>query len=66
MTQPAPADSCDTLCEEVIVRNLFVATLVAGLLTGHGAAAQSPRSAALTPRTADADRVVHSVCPYIE
>jgi formate dehydrogenase major subunit len=31
---------------------------------GRGAAAQSPRSAALTPRTATADRVAHSVCPY--
>jgi formate dehydrogenase major subunit len=29
-----------------------------------GAAAQSPRSAALRPRTADADRVVPSICPY--
>lgn len=31
---------------------------------GRGAAAQSPRSAALTPRTATADRVVNSVCPF--
>jgi formate dehydrogenase major subunit len=31
---------------------------------GRGRAAQSPRSAALTPRTAVADRVAHSVCPY--
>ena len=31
---------------------------------GRGAAAQSPRSRALTPRTATADRVTHSVCPY--
>jgi formate dehydrogenase major subunit len=31
---------------------------------GRGKAAQSPRSAALTPRTATADRVAHSVCPY--
>ncbi len=31
---------------------------------GLGAAAQSPRSAALEPRTATADRVVPSVCPY--
>jgi formate dehydrogenase major subunit len=31
---------------------------------GLGAAARSPRSAALRPRTADADRVVPSVCPY--
>ena len=31
---------------------------------GLGAAARSPRSAALRPRTADADRVVASVCPY--
>ena len=31
---------------------------------GRGAAAQSPRSAALQPRTAAADRVARSVCPY--
>jgi formate dehydrogenase major subunit len=31
---------------------------------GRGAAAQSPRSKALTPRTATADRVARSVCPY--
>jgi formate dehydrogenase major subunit len=32
--------------------------------TGRGAAAQSARTAALTPRTATADRVVDSICPY--
>jgi formate dehydrogenase major subunit len=32
--------------------------------SGRGVAAQSPRSAGLTPRTASADRVVDSVCPY--
>ena len=31
---------------------------------GRGAAAQSPRTAALRPRTATADRVARSVCPY--
>ena len=31
---------------------------------GRGAAAQSKRTAALQPRTATADRVVRSVCPY--
>ena len=31
---------------------------------GRGAAAQSPRSKALTPRTTTADRVAKSVCPY--
>jgi len=31
---------------------------------GRGAAAQSPRSRGLIPRTATADRVAHSVCPY--
>ncbi len=31
---------------------------------GRGRAAQSARSAALTPRTATADRVVQSICPY--
>ena len=31
---------------------------------GRGAAAQSKRTAALQPRTATADRVVQSVCPY--
>jgi Molybdopterin oxidoreductase Fe4S4 domain len=31
---------------------------------GLGEAARSPRSARLAPRTADADKVVASVCPY--
>src|SRR3982074_2651605 len=31
---------------------------------GRGAAAESPLSAAMQPRTATADRVVKSVCPY--
>jgi formate dehydrogenase major subunit len=31
---------------------------------GRGAAAMSQRSATLTPRTVDADRVVDSVCPF--
>lgn len=31
---------------------------------GRGAAAESPRSAALQPRIAEADRMVRSVCPY--
>ncbi len=31
---------------------------------GRGSAAQSPRTAALRARTATADRVVQSVCPY--
>ncbi|MGI8863279.1 MAG: formate dehydrogenase [Solirubrobacteraceae bacterium] len=31
---------------------------------GRGAAVQSARSRSLAPRTADADRVVKSVCPY--
>src|SRR4051794_25282054 len=31
---------------------------------GRGRAAQSPRSRGLQPRTATADRVAHSVCPY--
>jgi formate dehydrogenase major subunit len=31
---------------------------------GLGRAAQSKRSRTLTPRTADADRVVKSICPY--
>lgn len=31
---------------------------------GRGQAAQSERSATLTPRTAEADRVAHSVCPF--
>jgi len=31
---------------------------------GRGAAAQSPRSAALSARTESADRVARSVCPY--
>jgi formate dehydrogenase major subunit len=31
---------------------------------GRGKAAESPRSAGLTPRTKTADRVIDSVCPY--
>jgi formate dehydrogenase major subunit len=31
---------------------------------GRGRAAQSPRSAALTPRLEEADKVVASICPY--
>jgi formate dehydrogenase major subunit len=31
---------------------------------GRGAAARSPLSAAMQPRTTEADRVVRSVCPY--
>ena len=31
---------------------------------GRGKAAESARSAGLTPRTAEADHVAHSVCPY--
>ncbi len=31
---------------------------------GRGAAAKSPRSAALTPRTESAEKVARSVCPY--
>ena len=38
--------------------------LTGGDPLGRGAAAQSPRSKALEPRTATADRVAHSVCPY--
>jgi formate dehydrogenase major subunit len=35
-----------------------------GDILGLGKAVQSPRSAALRPRTAEADRVARSVCPY--
>jgi formate dehydrogenase major subunit len=35
-----------------------------GDILGLGKAAQSPRSAALEPRTATADRMARSVCPY--
>ncbi len=38
--------------------------LTGGDALGRGQAAQSPRSAGLQPRTATAERVVHSVCPY--
>jgi formate dehydrogenase major subunit len=31
---------------------------------GRGQAAQSKRSSTLTPRTADADEIAHSVCPF--
>ncbi len=38
--------------------------LTGGDRFGRGAAVQSRQTAALTPRTATADRVVQSVCPY--
>ena len=38
--------------------------LTGGDLLGRGSAATSPRTAALEPRTAGADRVVKSICPY--
>ena len=38
--------------------------LTGGDALGRGNAAQSPRSAGLSPRTASADSVVHSVCPF--
>jgi formate dehydrogenase major subunit len=38
--------------------------LTTGDWTGRGVAAQSPGQAELRPRTADADHVVVSVCPY--
>jgi formate dehydrogenase major subunit len=38
--------------------------LTGGDRLGRGKAAQSERSLTLTPRTAEADRVAHSVCPY--
>jgi formate dehydrogenase major subunit len=51
------------------VKDVFLGWPVLKQLTGsdplgRGAAAQSRRSATLTPRTATADRVVQSVCPY--
>jgi formate dehydrogenase major subunit len=41
-----------------------VRQLTQGDPLGLGRAAQSPRSAALQPRTVEADRVARSVCPY--
>ena len=38
--------------------------LTGGDALGRGSAAQSARTAALEPRTATADRVVDSICPY--
>ena len=38
--------------------------LTGGDRLGRGQAAQSKRSATLTPRTTEADRVARSVCPY--
>ena len=51
------------------VKDVFLSWPVVRQLTGddplgRGAAAQSARTAALQPRTATADRVVQSVCPY--
>jgi formate dehydrogenase major subunit len=49
----------DTLLGWPVVRQLLGTDF-----TGRGAAAQSSRSAALKPRTAAADEVVPSICPY--
>jgi len=51
------------------LRDTFLGWPVVKQLTGddrlgRGLAAQSDRSAALKPRTATADRVVQSICPY--
>jgi formate dehydrogenase major subunit len=51
------------------VRDVFLGWPVVQQLTGsdplgRGSAAQSARTKALQPRTATADRVVQSVCPY--
>ena len=51
------------------VKDVFLSWPVVRQLTGEdplgrGAAAQSGRTAALQPRTATADRVVQSICPY--
>ena len=51
------------------IRNLLGSWPVYRQLTGddplgRGKAAQSERSLTLTPRTAEADRVAHSVCPF--
>jgi formate dehydrogenase major subunit len=51
------------------LRKLFESWPVYRQLTGEdrlgrGKAAQSDRSATLTPRTAEADHVAHSVCPF--
>jgi formate dehydrogenase major subunit len=42
----------------------LIRQVTTGDLTGRHEAARSPRSAVLQPRTATADRVVSSVCPY--
>ena len=46
-----------------VVRRL-IAQLTGTDHLGLASAAQSPRSAALTPRTSTADKVVESICPY--
>jgi len=46
------------------MRRLPLLDQLRGDPTGRGRAAQSRRSAELTPRTATADRVVRSICPY--
>ncbi len=44
--------------------NLPLLEQLRGDLSGRGSAVRSPRSAALRPRTADADAVVKSICPF--
>jgi formate dehydrogenase major subunit len=58
----------DRACKDAAVRKLIASWPVVRQLRGDsaglGQAAQSARSAALGPRTAEADTVVPSVCPY--
>src|SRR5437773_12129351 len=46
------------------MRRLPLLDQLRGDPTARGRAARSKRSARLTPRTATADRVVQSICPY--
>ena len=58
-SRSAAGKARDTLLGWPVVRQLAGTDLL-----GRGAAAQSPRSAGLEARTASADRVVPSICPY--
>jgi len=49
---------------ELLRRWPVVRQLTEGDLLGRGRAVRSPNTAALRPRTEDADRVVGSICPY--
>ena len=61
---PCRASRGETELSERKITDLPLFRQLRGDPTARGAAAKSGRSSRLRPRTADADRVVKSICPY--